>query len=223
LRGSSPRWPRERSNGGKAITDQGYSAPNVTDDNPEKEVAPGYVPDGYESQAEFLKYARDLYSDDIEYDKENRDMALDDLKFIAGEQWDPDVKAARKGRPIITINTLPQFVGQVIGDRRLNKTTIKVIATKDASAEMAQTRSGIIKSIEATSRAERAYDMALRGPSVVRRWQFAREYGLCRRRCLRAGHFYRPHSQSSGRRVGPHVRRPHRTRRWPLLCSGQHP
>jgi hypothetical protein len=145
----------------KAITDQGYSAPNITDDNPEKEVAAGYIPDGYESQAEFLKYARDLYSDDIDYDKENRDMALDDLKFIAGEQWDPDVKAAREGRPIITINTLPQYVGQVIGDRRMNKTTIKVRATKDASAKMANSRAGIIKSIEQFSRAERAYDMGL--------------------------------------------------------------
>lgn len=142
-------------------TGAGYSAPNITDDNPEKEVAPDYVPEGYESAEEFLKYARELYQADLDYDKENRDMALDDLKFIAGEQWDPEVKAARKGRPIITINTLPQFVGQVIGDRRMNKTSIKVVATKDASAEMAQTRSGIIKSIEATSRAERAYDMGL--------------------------------------------------------------
>jgi hypothetical protein len=146
---------------GKSITDQGYSAPNVTDDNPEKEVAADYVPEGYESQAEFLKYARDLYTVDIEYDKENRDMALDDLKFIAGDQWDPDVKAAREGRPIITINTLPQYVGQVIGDRRMNKTNIKIVASRDATAEMAQTRSGIIKAIEQNSRAERSYDMAL--------------------------------------------------------------
>jgi hypothetical protein len=146
---------------GKAITDQGYSAPNVTDDNPEKEVAPGYVPDGYEDKAAFLKYARELYSDDIKYDKENRDMALDDLKFIAGDQWDPDVKAAREGRPTITINTMPQYVGQVIGDRRMNKTTIKVRATKDATAKMANSRAGIIKSIEQFSRAERAYDMGL--------------------------------------------------------------
>lgn len=140
---------------------EGYSAPNMTDDDPEKEVAPDYVPDGYDSAEEFLKYARELYQLDLDYDKENRDMALDDLKFIAGEQWDPAVKAARKGRPIITINTLPQFVGQVIGDRRMNKTTIRIIPTKDASDEMAQTRSGIIRSIEQASRAERAYDMGL--------------------------------------------------------------
>lgn len=132
----------------------------------------GYVPEGWETprsgrdeeswdgQSEFLKYARDLYAADAAYDKDNRDNALEDLKFLAGDQWDDVVAQDRKdkGRPCLTINVLPQFVGQVIGDRRLNKTSIKVTAVKDATMAEAEVRSGLIKSIEANSRAERVYD-----------------------------------------------------------------
>jgi hypothetical protein len=86
---------------------------------------------------------------------------LEDLKFIAGEIWDPAVLAARAGRPCIKINNLPQFIGQVIGDRRMNKTAIKLRPLKDATAKEAQNRAGIIKGIEHRSRAERVYDNGL--------------------------------------------------------------
>lgn len=136
-------------------------APVVGDAKPEEGTEEGYVPEGFETVEEFLSYARETYQADYDYDKENRDMALEDLEFVAGKQWDPLVEAAREGRPIITVNTLPQQIGQVIGDRRMNKTAIKVRPTKDATMEMAQARSGLIKSIEHLSRADRVYDSAL--------------------------------------------------------------
>lgn len=121
---------------------------------------PGYRPEGFKDQEEFLTYARKLFSDDVGYDRQNRDWALEDLKFAAGDQWDPEVLADRidRGRPCLTINVLPQFIGQVIGDRRLNKTTIRVRPFKDGSQTVADVRSGLIKSIEAYSRADRVYD-----------------------------------------------------------------
>jgi hypothetical protein len=125
-------------------------------------VEPTYCPPGYETAQKFLDYAVKLYDADSRYDKENRDWAIDDLKFAAGEQWDEKVKAARLAalRPCLTINVLPQFVGQVIGDRRMNKVQIKVRPFRSGTKEVADIRAGLIKSIELYSRAERAYDMA---------------------------------------------------------------
>lgn len=125
-------------------------------------VGEKYVPEGYESQEKYIAYATKTYEADMRYDKENREWALEDLQFLAGDQWDPTVKKDREDafRPCLTINVLPQFVGQVIGDRRLNKTAIKVRPLKDGTNEVAEVRSGLIKSIELYSRAERVYDAA---------------------------------------------------------------
>lgn len=122
----------------------------------------GYVPEGYDTEKDFLDYALKLYQNDENYDRENREWALEDLEFLAGDQWDETIKADREAedKPCLTINVLPQFVGQVIGDRRINKTTIKVRPFKDGTEEIAEIRSGLIKSIELFSRAERAYDAA---------------------------------------------------------------
>lgn len=136
-------------------------APVIDDTKPEEGVEPDYIPEGYETVLEFLEYARKTYQADLDYDKKNRDMALEDLQFVAGEQWDPLVEAAREGRPCITINTLPQQIGAVIGTRRMNKTSIKVRPTRDATVEMANARSGLIRNIENISRADRVYDMGL--------------------------------------------------------------
>lgn len=136
---------------------------HTADPNLDEETdAEAYVPEGFKDADAFLAYAREEFEADSSYDRLNREAALDDLKFVAGEQWDPAVKADResKGRPCLTVNVLPQFIGQVIGDRRINKTTIKVRPRKDATIEQAEVRSGIIKSIEAYSRAERVYDAA---------------------------------------------------------------
>ena len=121
-----------------------------------------YVPEGFESQEAFLEHVRKEYKADELFDADNRAAAMEDLKFVAGDQWDDVVAQDRKakGRPCLTINVLPQFIGQVIGDRRLNKTTIKVRPLKDATMKDAEIRSGIIKGIEHASRAERVYDAA---------------------------------------------------------------
>ena len=64
------------------------------------------------------------------------------------------------GQPCLTINSLPQFVGQVVGDRRINKTSIKVLAREDSDVDIASVRGDLIRNIEAQSRAERVYGMA---------------------------------------------------------------
>lgn len=126
------------------------------------EGKPKYVPEGWDSAQAYLIHAIETYDADALYDRDNRQWALEDLEFLAGEQWDPEVKRMREDRmrPCLTINVLPQFIGQVIGDRRINKTTIKVRPLRDGTMKIAEVRSGLIKSIELYSRAERAYDAA---------------------------------------------------------------
>jgi hypothetical protein len=134
-------------------TGDNTTVPALTDENK-------YAPEGFESTEKFLKYARDEWAADLAYDRINREAALEDLEFLAGDQWDEEVKRMRveMNRPCLTINVLPQFVGQVIGDRRMNKTAIKVIPKKNGSTSEATLRSAIIKGIEAQSRAHRVYD-----------------------------------------------------------------
>ena len=68
-----------------------------------------YVPEGYESQEDFLQEMREEYQADLEFDRINREQALDDKKFALGEQWDPIVLEQRKGLPCLVINNIPQF------------------------------------------------------------------------------------------------------------------
>jgi hypothetical protein len=122
---------------------------------------------------DFAKKVRELWTQAEEADKDNRAEALTDLEFAAPDKtaghWDPQVKRYREQMgierygfplPCLTINTVPQFVGQVIGDRRANQTSIKVLPREDGDVEVAQVRSELIRSIELQSRADRARSIA---------------------------------------------------------------
>ena len=93
--------------------------------------------------------------------RDNHELMRDDMAFYSGEQWPDEVKRMRSGRPMQTINRLPAFVDQVIGDARQNKVAIKVYAGEDGDVDVAQIYSGMIRSIESRSSAEFAYDTAL--------------------------------------------------------------
>lgn len=93
--------------------------------------------------------------------RENRRDMIDDQRFAAGDQWPDEVKAMRVGRPMQTINRLPAFIDQIIGDARQNKVAIKVYAGEDGDVDTAQVYSGLIRSIENRSNADFSYDTAL--------------------------------------------------------------
>jgi len=99
-----------------------------------------------------------------ETDHHNRDAYQQDMKFFLGmDQWDAAIKTERDtdGRPSLTLNQLPRFVDQVVGDIRLNCPRIKTRPeSKDATVEMAKIYDGIIKNIEYRSEAETIYDTA---------------------------------------------------------------
>lgn len=95
-----------------------------------------------------------------QWERKNVLDALDDLAFVAGEQWPADIRRERTqdGRPVLTLNRLPQFIRQVTGDIRLNKPAIKVKpAGNGASEEMAELFTGLIRNIEVQSEAQTTY------------------------------------------------------------------
>lgn len=104
------------------------------------------------------------FRDDWEADTPDREEMLDDLEFVAGNQWDARDKAAREalGRPCLTINRLPQFIRQVVGDLRNVKPSIKVLPNgSGATKEVADVFNGVIRNIEERSKDEQPYTSAV--------------------------------------------------------------
>ncbi|MEZ0171034.1 portal protein [Microvirga sp. TS319] len=121
------------------------------------ETAKDSEPDG----ADFMKEARDRYERGLQRERDNIDEAYEDLAFRVGEQWDAEAKRARKDRPCLTINRIPQFVRQVTGDMRQMRPAIRVVPV-DARGdpETAETQAGMIRYIENRSDAPAAYFQA---------------------------------------------------------------
>jgi hypothetical protein len=123
-------------------------------------VTKDYLPEGFETVEDFLQDMREEYQLDLDFDRENREQAIEDKKFTAGDQWDPTVLELRKGLPCLVINSVPQFVAQVIGDWRENKRSVKVLPSEEGDKDIADVRADLIRSIETQSRADRVYDNA---------------------------------------------------------------
>ena len=93
---------------------------------------------------------------------EERELIGDDQKFAA-EQW-PEMIAKQgeaQGRPIQTINRLPAFIDQIVGDARQNKPSIKVHAGEDGDEDIAAIYDGLIVQFKNESNADFAYDTAV--------------------------------------------------------------
>ena len=123
-------------------------------------VEKNYVPEGFDSAEDFLSDMREEYQLDLDFDRYNREQAVEDKKFVAGDQWDPVVLEQRKGLPCLVINSIPQFIGQLVGDWRESKRGVKVLPTENGDKDIADIRADLIRSIETQSRADRVYDNA---------------------------------------------------------------
>ena len=115
------------------------------------------VPPGYKDEGEFCQEVRELFQNAVDYDRENRDQADEDLRFLSGSQWDDDAKKARAGKPMLTINDLPQKIAQVVGDMRINRPAIRVRPAEDADKDLAVVREGLIRAIERDNDAQGVY------------------------------------------------------------------
>lgn len=117
------------------------------------------------SDRTILKEIQDRLKKAIDDDlaNEDRQLMLDDLKFVGieGAQWPEDIKTQRSadGKPCLTINKMSTFIDQVVGDQRLNRPSIKVIAVDSkGDPEIARIFSGWIKHVEQISKAKSVYD-----------------------------------------------------------------
>jgi hypothetical protein len=121
------------------------------------------LPEDFVDEQAFLRYAIDTYNNDVLADEINTMAAIDDHRFVVGEQWDPTARQRRidAKKPVITVNRLPAFIAQIMGNRLLNETVIKVIPEEGGTKEKARVRQGLIRAIEKASRAQLAYDTAL--------------------------------------------------------------
>ena len=123
-------------------------------------VKQNYVPEGFDSQDQFIQDMRAQYQHDVDFDRINRYEAIDDLRFAAGEQWDPVVLLQRKSLPCLVINTIPQFTAQLVGDWRESRKAIKVVPSNDEDTDVADVREDLVRNIEMQSRADRSYDQS---------------------------------------------------------------
>jgi hypothetical protein len=94
-------------------------------------------------------------------ERSNRENALSDAQFVAGEQWPEDIKLQRLNRPCLTINRLPTFVRQVSNEVRLKPPSISVLPSEEGDDDTAEVIEGLIRSIEARSKAKRVYSRGI--------------------------------------------------------------
>lgn len=105
---------------------------------------------------------RERYELCVDADREQRDLARDDWEFVTvrGAQWDERQRRARKGRPCYEVPILRAHVRQVVNDQKKARPAIKVRPVENGDAKGAELRQGLIRNIEQTSNADRAYDNA---------------------------------------------------------------
>src|SRR5215468_7336440 len=132
-----------------------------------------------DDHAEALKRYQRAY----EHDRLNIDRAYEDLRFRSEEgQWDDVVRREREGegRPILTVNQVPQFVRQVTGDMRQMRPGIKVVPVDERGDKniAAKIMPGMIRYIEQRSDAQAAYFSAADSQVTagIGHWRVLTEY-----------------------------------------------
>lgn len=123
-------------------------------------VEPIEVEKGEDEADVIVKAALRLYDAAYEREQHNITEGYDDLEFRAGNQWPEAVAQERidEGRPVETINQIPQYVRQVTGDMRQMRPAIKVIPVDDeASDEGAEAMAGVVRYVENRSDAPGIY------------------------------------------------------------------
>lgn len=130
------------------------------------------LPDDFEDEGtdlDFLRFAVQLFDDDLQADKANRDQGIEDAKFAVGEQWDEFVKQNREAanKPTMVFNRMPAFIAQIVGNRRLNETNVKIVADDKSFKKTAEIREGLVRSIQKFSKADIAYNKALENQVIT--------------------------------------------------------
>lgn len=120
------------------------------------------LPVEFDSRDDFLADMRQKYEWGYGFNEHNILAGKEDAKFTVGNQWDPVVEQRRKNakKPVLTFNRLVAFVAQIVGNRLMNETEIRVHPDKAGTKEIAEIREGLIRSIFKNSQADFARDEA---------------------------------------------------------------
>jgi hypothetical protein len=126
-----------------------------------------------------LIIARRDEAEEAEYT--HRQRAEDDLRFAVGDQWPDEERIAREaeGRPILTLNAMPQFIRQVTGQVRALNPAVRVTAADGAaSPEVSEIIEGLIRHIEYNSDASSVYEGAAESAAACSMgyWRILTEY-----------------------------------------------
>ena len=110
-----------------------------------------------------VQEARDRLEQAYQFERENRRESAMDMAFLAGYQWPESIRKERQaaGRPILTINRLPQFIRQVTNDIRQADLAIKVLPVDDNSdPKLTKIYNGLLRQIQYQSSAKHVYGTA---------------------------------------------------------------
>ena len=130
-------------------------------------------------ESEILAAARERFAQAHSDEADNRARGLDDLRFCLGEQWSPEERRLRIGRPTLVINKIAGVRKQLIGEARTSRPRIKVRPfDSQADPAIAELLTGLIRHIENISDAEAAYDAGFEAAitSGVGYWRVTTEY-----------------------------------------------
>ncbi len=118
--------------------------------------------DGGVMSKDVVAEARQRIQESYDFDRDNRRDAVSDLAFLAGDQWPENVRRDREqaGRPMLTINRLPQFVRQITNDIRQSELSIKALPTSKEDKALADVFSGIMNQIQYQSSARHVFATA---------------------------------------------------------------
>jgi predicted small secreted protein len=112
-----------------------------------------------QADLELIRDAIDEFGVIARRETPNRENGLDDLRFKVGEQWLAADVAQRNadGRPLLTINQLPQFSNEVVNEIRQNPPQIKIQPGEGGDPDTAKTIDGLVREIQYKSAASAVY------------------------------------------------------------------
>lgn len=106
------------------------------------------------------KEIRDAYSDYQAEWESIYDEGDTDMRYIAGDPWEPDDRAAREdaGRPCLSLDELNQYLNQYVNNLRETPRAIQVTPKGEGANDAdGKRRQGLIRGIETASDAQGAY------------------------------------------------------------------
>lgn len=118
-----------------------------------------------EKEEDIIARAHDRFDEGMRWEQDSRQRFKDDIRFLFADpdnqdQWDAAVKASRQiaGQPMVTINKTHTHWLHVVNEAKENRPSIKIVPTgEQATYQSAQIFGGIIRHIEARSKAQTAY------------------------------------------------------------------